>query len=116
MANAHRGEVKIRLAEKEFTLRPTLDAIAQSEDDIRGSLIALARRAGQMDVRHEEAIAVFYRAAHAVDRGVSRETMADAVVSAGMFQAVPELIRYLTAALRPPDAGGDEAPADDPPQ
>lgn len=59
VANPVRGEVTLRLASREFMLRPTFDRLVAAEGEL-GSLFLLLDRAAAGDVRVGEVEALFW--------------------------------------------------------
>lgn len=66
VANGCRGEVSLRLGDREYVLRPTFARLVALEAEI-GSLFALVERAAAGDVRVAEMAATFWHCVEACE-------------------------------------------------
>lgn len=83
--NPYRGEAEIRISGSPRLLRPSFAALVAAEEEL-GPLFALVERAGAGQLRLTEITALFWHCL--VEReGLTRETVGDAVLEAGLAAA-----------------------------
>ncbi|MEZ5688272.1 MAG: gene transfer agent family protein [Caenibius sp.] len=81
-ANPHRGEATLIICGLPRTLRPSFSALVAAEEEL-GPLFALVERAGDGKLRLVEMAALFWHCL-ADKSGLSRETVGNAVMEAGL--------------------------------
>lgn len=84
-ANPFRGEATLVVAGSPRLLRPSFAALVAAEEEL-GPLFALVERAGAGQLRLGEMTALFWHCLESRD-GLSRETVGEAVMSAGLAAA-----------------------------
>ena len=98
VANPARGEVAISVAGRELTLRPSFQALVAAEGEL-GSLFALVERAAEGKLSLGEMAALFWHCLHEAPEELTRETLGEALIEAGLAAAVPVLKRLLGQVL-----------------
>ncbi len=87
--NSARGEASIRVGGAELLLRPSFAALVAAESEL-GSLFALVERAAAGGLMLSEIVTLFWHCL--VERqSVTRESLGEAVVSAGLSGVTPAL-------------------------
>jgi hypothetical protein len=102
VANPARGEAPFRVQGRELVIRPTFSALVAAEGEI-GSLLALASRAGQGDVRLAEVEALIWHCLADRPGDLDRSHLGEALLEQGLAHAVPVLRTILRQIL----AGGE---------
>lgn len=97
-ANPARGEAGFCVAGAEVVLRPSFAALVRAEQEL-GPLFALVERAVEGKLSLAEMAALFW---HCLEEAatVSRETLGEAIVEAGLAAATPVLKRLLQQILK----------------
>ncbi len=90
VANAARGEAALRVAGEQVVLRPTFAALVAAEGEL-GPLFALVERAAAGGLTLGETVALFWHCRHDAPEGMTRETLGEAVVAAGLAAVTPVL-------------------------
>lgn len=97
-ANPWRGEAEILVAGQPRLLRPSFAALVAAEEEL-GPLFALVERAGAGQLRLAELAALFWHCL--ADReGLSRESLGEAVIAAGLATATKPLRMLLGQILQ----------------
>lgn len=104
MANAYRGEAAISLGGKEYTLRPTFEAIAQFEERTGRGTVALTRLAASGDIGVGKAAIILHALMTAGGHEVDLKDVGRMVMEAGLVSVLPTLMVVLGNVL----AGGSE--------
>lgn len=98
--NKERGEVLVTLANRDYVLRPTFEALAHVESRLGTGIVALLRSisAGQFGVR--EVAAVIHAGIEAgPDKGASHVEVGRLVVDAGVMALLPMVTEFLMSAV-----------------
>ncbi|HEX8485396.1 gene transfer agent family protein [Sphingomonas sp.] len=90
IANTVRGEASLRVAGETLVLRPTFAALVAAEGEL-GPLFALVERAADGKLGLGEMVALFWHCLRECPDGVTRETLGEAVVEAGLAVVTPVL-------------------------
>ena len=101
-ANPFRGEATLVVAGSPRLLRPSFAALVAAEEEL-GPLFALVERAGAGQLRLGEMTALFWHCLESRD-GLSRETVGEAVMSAGLAAASQPLRVLLGQILQGEDS------------
>ena len=97
-ANALRGEAELVIGGVAHVLRPSFSALVEAEEEL-GGLFALVERAGAGQLRLAEMAALFWHCLTERD-GVTRETVGEAVITAGLAAASKPLRSLLAQILQ----------------
>lgn len=97
-ANALRGEAELVIGGVAHVLRPSFSALVEAEEEL-GALFALVERAGAGQLRLAEMAALFWHCLTERD-GVTRETVGEAVITAGLAAASQPLRSLLAQILQ----------------
>ena len=97
-ANALRGEADLVIGGVAHVLRPSFSALVAAEEEL-GALFALVERAGAGQLRLTEMAALFWHCLTERD-GVTRETVGEAVITAGLAAASKPLRSLLAQILQ----------------
>ncbi len=97
-ANALRGEAELVIGGVAHVLRPSFSALVEAEEEL-GALFALVERAGAGQLRLAEMAALFWHCLTERD-GVTRETVGEAVITAGLAAASKPLRSLLAQILQ----------------
>lgn len=89
-ANPLRGEAELRIGERTVVLRPSFAALVAAEGEL-GPLFALVERATDGRLALSEMAALFWHCVRDRPDGLSRETVGEAVVAAGLAGTAPAL-------------------------
>ena len=89
-ANPERGEAELRVAGVRVVLRPSFSALCAAEREL-GPLFALVERAAAGSLALGEMVALFWHCRVDPPEAVTRETMGESVVRAGLASATPVL-------------------------
>ncbi len=96
--NSARGEASVRFGGAELVLRPSFAALVAAEDEL-GSLFALVERAAAGGLMLSEIVALFWHCLVERPEGVSRVSLGEAVVAAGLASVMPALKTLLRQIL-----------------
>jgi Phage tail tube protein, GTA-gp10 len=97
MTNIARGEASIRIGGADLVLRPSFAALVAAEGEL-GSLFALVERAAAGGLLLGEIVALFWHCL-VTREGVTRESLGEAVVAAGLSGVTPALKTLLRQIL-----------------
>jgi hypothetical protein len=89
-ANPMRGEALLRVRGDALVLRPSFSALVAAEQEL-GPLFELVERAAAGRLALGEMVALFWHCLAAPPASLTRETLGEAVVAAGLAQATPVL-------------------------
>ena len=116
MANPQRGDVAITLkvngADREFTMRPTFEAIAEVERATGRGLLAVARSAAAGELGLAEATAIVAAGLKAAGEPATREAVGPMVFETGLLNVLAPLVAFLQGAIsggRAPEPGEAKA-------
>lgn len=98
MSNFMRGEASIRVGGAVLVLRPSFAALVAAEDEL-GSLFALVERAAAGGVLISEIVTLFWHCLTERPDGVTRVSLGEAVVAAGLSGVTPALKTLLRQIL-----------------
>jgi len=101
--NRARGEVCLRLAGRDFRLRPTFAALAETETMAGCGLVVLARRFLDGSYGIRDVVAVLLPALKA-GGAVMEGEVGDLVLDSGLLAVAPACAALLAAALGPGEA------------
>lgn len=85
-----RGEMALSVAGTSVTLRPSFAALVKAEAEL-GPLFGLIERAAQGGLTLGEIVGLFWHCIHELPESLTRETLGEAVVEAGIAKATPLL-------------------------
>lgn len=97
-ANEERGEAVLMLGGEAVTVRPSFGALVAAEAEL-GPLFALVERAADGKLTLAEMAGLFWHCVIAPPPGLTRETLGEAVVAAGLKRAMPALKSILQQIL-----------------
>lgn len=103
-ANKHRGEVSITLGGKEYTLRPSFEAIADIEERTGRGTVALTRLAASGDIGVGRAAIILHALMTAGGHKVDLKDVGSMILEAGIVSVLPAIMVVLGNVL----AGGTE--------
>lgn len=97
--NRVRGEVAIRLAGRDYTLRPTFRALCEIETRTGQGLVALARRTAAGDIGFTETAAIVTAGLKAAGEPAEFDQAGRLILETGLANCVPAVTAFLAAAL-----------------
>jgi hypothetical protein len=97
--NSLRGEVAIRLAERDYVLRPTFRALCAIETRTGQGIVALARRTAAGDLGFKEAAAIVAAGLEAAGEPAEFDAVGRLILETGLAACLPAVAAFLAAAL-----------------
>ena len=92
-ANPARGECALRVDGCALVLRPSFQALVAAEQEL-GSLFDLVVRATDGKLRIGELVALFWHCLRELPKGMTRETLGEALIGVGLTKLTP-VLRHL---------------------
>ena len=106
MANPHRGEVKVTLAGKAYTMRPTFQALCEIEEQTGVGLAVQLRRFGEGSFGVRDVAAILAAGIRATDRNApGADEIGEIVVEEGLAPFVEPIGVFLAATVGVPGDG-----------
>ncbi|MDX3900223.1 MAG: gene transfer agent family protein [Sphingobium sp.] len=97
-ANPERGEAALTVGGESLTLRPSFAALVAAEEEL-GPLFALVERAASGGLTLKDMAALFWHCLADRPSGLTRETLGEAVIAAGLAAVAPVLKTILRQIL-----------------
>lgn len=104
MHNPWRGEIELELQGRQFVLRPSFQAISQLEQTLGCGILCLVRRMQSGDVRLGDIVAIIEAGICGSGGSIDREWLGETVLRHGLTKVMPDIVRFLQAALGVEDA------------
>lgn len=112
-ANTHRGEVSVELGEHgEVLCRPTFQALAAIEADLKEPIIPIAQRAVALSVGVTDATVIVFHTQRAAGGKLTRQQVGEAVMRAGLINVALKVNEMLQLALTAEDPNSAAATAE----
>lgn len=100
MSNPSRGEVTVKVGEREFTLRPTFQYIREIESAI-GSIFQLARRLGDGSLGINDMATIIWLGIRKEEPKIRVDDVGDAIVANGSMDYLSAITMFLNNAIDP---------------
>jgi len=98
MANKARGEIELKIGDKEYNVRPTMQLIAELEDEFDG-LLSFAHRIQNSEWKLTEIVKFLYMLLDSTGKGPDYDDLAEEVLAGGVVNYVEPVITFLAYAL-----------------
>ena len=99
MANKLKGEITLKLGEKDYKARLTIDAIMQIEDACGCGIIKLATKMGEADIRMSEIVNVLTPTLRGGGNDVQQKDVLKIIEDVGIVKATYTVANLLTKSL-----------------
>lgn len=109
MTNPLKGEIELRIGDKDYKARLTVDAIMQIEATVGCGILKLAQRMGEADIRLADIIAVLTPALRGGGKNIQPKDVQKIVADVGIIEATTAVANLLTAAISPSNDSGEDA-------
>lgn len=103
--NKYRGEVSIKLGEREYVLRPTFEALVEIEERLGSGLVLIARRFANREFGIRD-VACIIAAGIKGAGGKVPENIGELIAKAGILPYAETIVLFLTGALSGEDNEG----------
>lgn len=111
-ANPHRAEVTVTLGDHgDYLLRPTFQALAQIEADLKEPIIPIAQRVAAFQVGVRDAAVIVHYAGRAAGGKLTLAQVGEAVLAAGLVNVALKCHEMLQLALTADDPNSEAATA-----
>ena len=94
-----KGQIKVKLGDKEYNARLTIDAIMQIEDACNCGIIKLANRMGEADIRMSDVINVLLPALRGGGNDLQKKDIIQIVQKAGIVKSTAAVATLIAQSL-----------------
>jgi len=99
MANPMKGQIKLKLGDKEYNARLTIDAIMQIEDAVGCGIIKLATKMADADIRMSDVVAVLLHALRGGGKDLQESDVKKIVQKTGIVEATTAVANLIAQSL-----------------
>ena len=99
MANPMKGQIKLKLGDKEYNARLTIDAIMQIEDAVGCGIIKLATKMADADIKMTDVVTVLLHALRGGGKDLQESDVKKIVQKTGIVEATTAVANLIAQSL-----------------
>lgn len=99
MSNKKRGEISIKLHNKEFILRPSFQALSSIESSLGKSLVTIISNLGTESLTISEMATIIYHSIKEETALANSDEIGNLIVTTGTIKILPKLVEFLEYAI-----------------
>jgi len=99
MANPMKGQIKVKLGDKEYNARLTIDAIMQIEDAVGCGIIKLATKMAEADIRMSDVVTVLLYALRGGGKDLQENDVKKIVQKTGIVESTTAVANLIAQSL-----------------
>mgnify|MGYP003147944899 FL=1 len=99
MANPMKGQIKVKLGDKEYNARLTIDAIMQIEDAVGCGIIKLATKMADADIRMSDVVTVLLYALRGGGKDFQESDIKKIVQNTGIVESTAAMSTLIAQSL-----------------
>lgn len=99
MANPMKGQIKVKLGDKEYNARLTIDAIMQIEDAVGCGIIKLATKMADADIRMSDVVTVLLHALRGGGKDLQESDIKKIVQNTGIVESTAAMSTLIAQSL-----------------
>jgi len=103
MANPMKGQIKVKLGDKEYNARLTIDAIMQIEDAVGCGIIKLATKMADADIRMSDVVTVLLFALRGGGKDLQESDIKKIVQNTGIVESTAAMSSLIVQTLSTSD-------------